>query len=31
MLFVRQDAVVAAWAIVDPILGDAAPLHSYEP
>jgi glucose-6-phosphate 1-dehydrogenase len=31
MLFVREDAVEAAWAIVDPILGDAAPLHTYEP
>jgi len=31
MLFVREDAVEAAWAIVDPILGDATPLHEYEP
>jgi glucose-6-phosphate 1-dehydrogenase len=31
MLFVREDAVEAAWAIVDPILGNEAPLHSYEP
>jgi glucose-6-phosphate 1-dehydrogenase len=30
-LFARQDAVEAAWAIVDPVLGDAAPLHSYAP
>ncbi|HEU5162806.1 MAG TPA: glucose-6-phosphate dehydrogenase [Thermoanaerobaculia bacterium] len=30
-LFGRQDAVEAAWAIVDPILGDATPLHEYEP
>jgi len=30
LLFVRQDAVEAAWAIVDPILGpDTTPLHSY--
>jgi len=30
LLFVRQDAVEAAWAIVDPILGtDKAPLHVY--
>jgi glucose-6-phosphate 1-dehydrogenase len=31
MLFVREDAVEAAWAIVDPILGDATTLHPYEP
>jgi glucose-6-phosphate 1-dehydrogenase len=31
MLFVREDAVEAAWAIVDPILGNASPLHIYEP
>jgi glucose-6-phosphate 1-dehydrogenase len=31
LLFVRQDAVEAAWAIVDPILGDDTPLHAYEP
>jgi glucose-6-phosphate 1-dehydrogenase len=31
ILFVREDAVEAAWAIVDPILGDATPLHEYEP
>ncbi len=30
-LFVREDAVEAAWAIVDPILGDATPVHRYEP
>ena len=30
LLFVRQDAVEAAWAIVDPILGtDKTPLHLY--
>lgn len=30
LLFVRQDAVEAAWAIVDPILGpDTTPLYSY--
>jgi len=30
LLFVRQDAVEAAWAVVDGILGpDATPLHSY--
>jgi glucose-6-phosphate 1-dehydrogenase len=31
MLFVREDAVDAAWAIVDPVLGDATPVHEYEP
>jgi glucose-6-phosphate 1-dehydrogenase len=28
-LFARQDTVEAAWAIVDPILGDATPVHPY--
>jgi glucose-6-phosphate 1-dehydrogenase len=31
MLFVREDAVEAAWAIVEPILSSATPLHQYEP
>jgi len=31
MLFVRQDAVEAAWTIVEPILGNATPIHPYEP
>jgi glucose-6-phosphate 1-dehydrogenase len=31
MLFVREDAVDAAWAIVDPVLGDVTPVHEYEP
>jgi glucose-6-phosphate 1-dehydrogenase len=31
MLFVREDAVEAAWAIVDPILANVATLHPYEP
>jgi glucose-6-phosphate 1-dehydrogenase len=30
-LFVREDAVEAAWAIVDPILDDATPVHAYDP
>ncbi|HTO09132.1 MAG TPA: glucose-6-phosphate dehydrogenase [Myxococcota bacterium] len=30
-LFSRQDNVEAAWAIVDPVLGNASPIHSYEP
>jgi glucose-6-phosphate 1-dehydrogenase len=30
-LFAREDAVEAAWAVVDPVLGDAGPLHRYEP
>ena len=31
MLFVREDAVEAAWAIVEPILDSSGALHSYEP
>jgi glucose-6-phosphate 1-dehydrogenase len=31
MLFVREYAVEAAWAVVEPILGNASALHSYEP
>ena len=31
MLFVREDAVEAAWAIVDPILANATSLYPYEP
>src|SRR6266436_1622617 len=31
MLFVREDAVEAAWAIVEPILDSVSALHSYEP
>jgi glucose-6-phosphate 1-dehydrogenase len=30
-LFVREDAVEAAWAIVDPILATATALNQYEP
>lgn len=30
-LFARQDGVEAAWAIVEPILGNATPAHEYEP
>ncbi len=30
-LFAREDAVEAAWAIVQPVLGDAVPLHLYDP
>ena len=30
-LFARQDAVEAAWAIVQPILDPSTPLHMYEP
>lgn len=29
--FARQDAVEAAWRVVDPILGDVVPVHSYPP
>jgi glucose-6-phosphate 1-dehydrogenase len=31
MLFAREDAVEAAWRIVDPILDNATQLHPYEP
>jgi glucose-6-phosphate 1-dehydrogenase len=31
LLFVRQDAVEAAWSVVEPILGNATPVHEYEP
>ena len=30
-LFARQDAVEESWRIVDPILGDATPVHPYAP
>jgi glucose-6-phosphate 1-dehydrogenase len=30
LLFVREDGVEAAWGVVDPILGNATPLHAYE-
>jgi len=29
-LFARQDVVEAAWAIVDPVLRDAGPVHDYD-
>jgi glucose-6-phosphate 1-dehydrogenase len=29
-LFAREDTVEAAWRVVDPILGDAVPLHPYD-
>jgi hypothetical protein len=31
MLFVREDAVEAAWRVVDPVLGNKMPVHEYEP
>ena len=31
ILFVREDAVEAAWAAVAPILDDARPVHVYAP
>ncbi|MGH9326086.1 MAG: glucose-6-phosphate dehydrogenase, partial [Terriglobia bacterium] len=31
MLFVREDVVEAAWSIVEPILGNVAPVCVYEP
>jgi glucose-6-phosphate 1-dehydrogenase len=30
-LFARQDGVEAAWAIVEPILGNVTPVHDYAP
>ena len=30
MLFAREDCVEAAWRIVEPVLGDVTPVHSYE-
>jgi glucose-6-phosphate 1-dehydrogenase len=30
-LFARQDAIEAQWRVVDPVLGDVAPIHLYEP
>jgi glucose-6-phosphate 1-dehydrogenase len=31
LLFAREDGVEAAWEVVEPILGDATPVHEYEP
>jgi glucose-6-phosphate 1-dehydrogenase len=31
LLFVREDAVEASWAIVEPILGFSVPVHEYQP
>jgi glucose-6-phosphate 1-dehydrogenase len=31
LLFVRQNAVEAAWSIVEPILGNVCPIHTYQP
>jgi glucose-6-phosphate 1-dehydrogenase len=30
-MFAREDSVDAAWAIVEPILGDVTPVHEYAP
>jgi glucose-6-phosphate 1-dehydrogenase len=30
-LFAREDAVEAAWAVVQPILGSRTPVYAYEP
>ena len=30
-LFVREDSIEAQWRIVDPILGNATPIHEYAP
>jgi glucose-6-phosphate 1-dehydrogenase len=29
VFFARQDTVEAAWRVVDPVLGDAVPMHTY--
>ena len=31
MLFARQDAVEAAWEVVEPILKTSTPVYAYEP
>jgi glucose-6-phosphate 1-dehydrogenase len=31
ILFTREDAVDAAWRVVDPVLGNVTPIHTYEP
>ena len=31
ILFVREDAVEAAWSIVESILGNVTPVYEYEP
>ena len=31
MLFVREAGVEAAWSVVDPVLGNATPVHEYDP
>jgi glucose-6-phosphate 1-dehydrogenase len=31
ILFAREDAVEAAWAVVEPVLGNVTPVHEYEP
>ena len=31
MLFVREDEVETAWKIVEPVLGNATPIHEYAP
>jgi glucose-6-phosphate 1-dehydrogenase len=30
-LFVREDSVEAAWAVVEPVLGNVTPVHEYAP
>ena len=31
MLFAREDSVMAAWSVVDPVLTDHEPVHAYAP
>jgi glucose-6-phosphate 1-dehydrogenase len=30
-LFAREDSVLAAWRVVEPVLGNAVPIHPYQP
>jgi glucose-6-phosphate 1-dehydrogenase len=30
-LFASEDAVEAAWRVVDPVLGNVTPVHEYQP
>ena len=30
-LFAREDSVLAAWRVVEPVLGSAVPIHTYKP
>jgi glucose-6-phosphate 1-dehydrogenase len=30
-LFAREDTIEAAWRVIDPVIGDVTPLHTYKP